>query len=109
MKYRVVFYQTNRGDSPVVDYLSDLDKSISPKYFKLIELLGEFGPKLGMPYSRKLTKNLNELRTRGRNPIRVIYTNIDNIYVILNAFLKKTNKTPMKEIRLAESRRLTLI
>jgi len=109
MEYKVVFYQSNRGNSPVVDYIDNLDKSVSPKYFKLIELLNEFGPRLGMPYSRKLTKNLNELRTRGKNPIRVIYTRVGNVYVILHAFQKKTNKTPTKEIKLAESRRLTLI
>jgi len=61
-----------------------------------------------MLYSRKLTKNLSELRTKGKNPIRIIYTIIENKYFLLHAFQKKTNKTPLQEIKTAEARRLIL-
>jgi len=62
-----------------------------------------------MPYSKKLTKNLYELRISGKVSLRIIYTQIDQFYVLLHAFQKKTNQTPKKEIQTAESRRLTLI
>ena len=109
MTYRVVLYQTARGNRPVRQYITNLDNSTFAKYLRLINLLTQSGPNLGMPYSKRLTSHLNELRVLGKNSIRVIYTQIDNIYVLLHAFQKKTRKTPTREIQTAESRRLTLI
>ena len=60
---------------------------------------------LGMPYSKKLTKEINELRIRGREEIRILYTfSKSNIY-LLHAFKKKTQKTSKKEIKTAEARK----
>lgn len=64
---------------------------------------------LHFPYSRKLTNHLSELRSHGDTKIRIIYTQINQKYILLHAFKKKTQKTPSKEIDIAEKRRLTLI
>lgn len=109
MSYEIVFFQTNRGDRPVQSFVYSLDKSTYSKYVRLIDVLFNYGPSVSMPYSRKLTKYLSELRTKGKNPIRIIYTLIENKYFLLHAFKKKTQKTPTKEIQIAEKRRLTLI
>lgn len=109
MNYRVVFFQTPRGDQVVADYVIKLDPATKSKYLRLIDLLQTYGPHLTMPYSKRLTPNLFELRTRGKKPIRVIYTQINHSYILLHVFQKQTNKTPQKEISTAESRRLTLI
>ena len=90
-------------------FILKLDKATYSKYLRLINTLTTYGPNITFPYSRKLTKNLSELRTTGKNPIRLIYTNNNNIFIILHIFQKKTNQTPFKEIQTAESRRLTLI
>lgn len=109
MSYEIVFFQTNRGDRPVQSFVYSLDKSTYSKYVRLIDVLFNYGPSVSMPYSRKLTKYLSELRTKGKNQIRIIYTLIENKYFLLHAFQKKTQKTPTKEIQIAEKRRLTLI
>lgn len=109
MSYQVIFFQNSRGDRPVQSYVRNLDKSTYSKYVRLTDILSNYGPLISMPYSRKLTKNLSELRTKGKNPIRIIYTLIENKYFLLHAFQKKTQKTPLKEIQIAEKRRLTLI
>ena len=109
MSYQVIFFQNSRGDRPVQSYVRNLDKSTYSKYVRLTDILSNYGPLISMPYSRKLTKNLSELRTKGKNPIRIIYTIIENKYFLLHAFQKKTQKTPLKEIQIAEKRRLTLI
>jgi phage-related protein len=75
----------------------------------LADLLANLGHTLPMPYSKKLTKELSELRIKGKNEIRIIYTQINGIYILLHAFAKKTQKTPFKEIQIAENRRLTLL
>jgi len=109
MNYELVFYVSNRGENLVQDFIESQDQSTRSKYARLIALLIEYGPALHFPYSRKLTKNLYELRSQGDTKIRIIYTQINQKFTILHAFKKKTQKTPFKEIKTAEQRRLTLI
>ncbi|MFA6007118.1 MAG: type II toxin-antitoxin system RelE/ParE family toxin [Candidatus Shapirobacteria bacterium] len=109
MSYKVKFYVSYRGEEVIKKFIVKLDKPTYSKYVHLIDSLAIYGPNISFPYSRRLTKCLSELRTTGKNPVRLIYTNINNIFVILHAFQKKTNKTPPQEIRTAESRKLTLI
>ncbi len=73
---------------------------------RIVELLTEFGPELGMPYSRAMGNGLFELRPRGREGegrALYCYTRGDRI-VVLHAFVKKTRSTPQRELRLARRR-----
>jgi phage-related protein len=58
------------------------------------------------PYSKKLVgyKNLFELRTVGASAIRLFYTVQNDIFYVLHAFNKKSQKTPQKEINTAVKR-----
>jgi phage-related protein len=64
-----------------------------------------------MPFARHLGEGLWELRLSGRDGIaRVIYFTVHpRRVVLLRAFVKKTQKTPPKEIRLARQRARTLM
>lgn len=75
-------------------------------YARMVELLLEFGPHLRMPHARAMGDGLFELRPRGREGIgRALYCYIDGArIVILHAFVKKTQETPDKELRLARKR-----
>jgi phage-related protein len=75
-------------------------------YARLVELLMEFGPNLRMPHSRALGDGLFELRLRGREGIgRALYCFVaGQRVVILHAFIKKTQETQEKELRLARKR-----
>ena len=109
MYYQVEFFCTFSGVRPVEKFINSQDQSTISKYARLATLLSQYGPILHYPYSRKLTKNLYELRSHGDTKIRIIYTCINQTYILLHAFKKKTQKTPSKEIKIAEFRRLTLI
>lgn len=109
MSFLVEFYSTPRGDKPVEKFINSQDQSTISKYARLAVLLSQYGPILHYPYSKKLTNNLYELRSHGDTKIRIIYTYLNKKYYLLHAFKKKTQKTPSKEISIAESRRLTLI
>lgn len=109
MSYKVAFYASCRGENIIQDFIDSQDQSTRSKYARLVALLIQHGPNLHFPYSRKLTKNLYELRSQGDTKIRIIYTQINQKFTILHAFKKKTQKTPSKEIKTAEQRRLTLI
>jgi len=73
---------------------------------RLVELLMEFGPDLRMPHSRALGGGLFELRPRGREGIgRALYCYlVGERVVVLHAFVKRTEATPEKDLRLARRR-----
>ena len=75
-------------------------------YARLVELLMEFGLDLRMPHSRAMGGGLFELRPRGREGIgRAFYCFVSGKrIVILHAFVKKTQETPEKELRIARRR-----
>lgn len=66
----------------------------------------EFGPDLGMPHTRAMSMGHFELRLKSREGIgRVFYcTLVDRKIVMLHQFVKKTDKTPPKELALARKR-----
>lgn len=86
-----------------VDVLAD--------YARLIELLAEHGPNLRLPHSKALGEGLFELRPRGRSGIgRAFYcfAGVRRI-VVVHAFIKKSQQTPDKELKLARKRAKELL
>ena len=81
-----------------VDVLAD--------YARLVELLAEYGPSIRLPHSRAFGDGLFELRPRGRSGIgRAIYCfRVGKRVVVLHAFIKKTQETPDRELKLARKR-----
>ena len=75
-------------------------------YGRLVELLAEHGPSLRLPHSRTFGEGLFELRPRGRSGIgRAFYCFLlGQRVVIVHAFIKKTQETPDKELKLARKR-----
>ena len=81
-----------------VDVLAD--------YARPIELLAQHGPSLRLPHSRAFGDGLFELRPRGRSGIgRAFYCFLlGKRIVVVHAFIKKTQETPDKELKLARKR-----
>lgn len=79
---------------------------IAADYARIVELLMEFGPMLRMPHSRAFGDGLFELRPKGRSGIgRAFYCFlVGRRVVVLHAFVKKTQQTPDREVRLARKR-----
>ena len=66
----------------------------------------EFGPNLGMPHTRAMGEGLFEIRVTGQEGIaRVFYcTIVRRRMVMLHAFIKKSQKTPKRELDIATRR-----
>ena len=81
-----------------VDLLAD--------YARLLELLAEHGPNLRLPHSRALGGGLFELHPRGKlGTGRAFYGFvIGKRVVVLHTFVKKTQQTPDRELKLARQR-----
>ncbi len=75
-------------------------------YARLAELLMEHGQNLRLPHSRAFGDGLFELRPRGKSVIgRAFYCFlVGRRVVVLHAFIKKTQQTPEKELKLARKR-----
>ena len=70
-------------------------------YLKVLELEG----KLELPYAKKVTRDLFEIRVKLKGEYRGFYAYLGKIdIVVLHFFRKKTQKTPVWELELARKR-----
>lgn len=105
--FEIIFYKTSDDICPVRDFLLDADIKMRAKISSLLEILEEYGNLLREPYSKYLRDGIFELRCQsGNNISRILYFfYYDNKIILTNGFIKKTNKTPIKELELAKSRK----
>lgn len=88
-------------DDDIEKFIFTLEKSTIAKILRTIDLLEQFGYKLGLPHSKKITKQLFELRICGKNNVRIFYTFHKNNIILLYGFVKKTQRLPKKELEMA--------
>ena len=101
MTWRITFYNKKVRSQVVA-----LPVGILASFLHIAELIERFGPQIGMPYTRNVGSGLFEIRARGREGIaRAIYCVLaGRELVVLNVFVKKSQKMPKKEIILARKR-----
>jgi len=101
MKYSITFYNEN-----VQAEIMGLPKTLAARFLTLADRMESSGPNLGEPHTQAFGDGLFELRLKGKEGIaRVFYcTLVGQRIVMLHSFVKKTQKTPPKERRLAQSR-----
>lgn len=109
MVWKVEYYVNRRGESPVKEFLAAQDERTQQKVVDSINILIESGPFLKPPYMKKLDRNLYELRIKSVVAVRVFYSPITGVYYLLHAFVKKTQKTPEREMKIALDRIKELI
>ncbi len=108
MDWKVEFYQRENGNIPVMEFLSSLSPKMRAKAYSEIELLKEHGIYLKEPYVKPIKgeqyKGIYELRIKlGSDVSRIFYfTYHRDTFVLLNGFLKKTDKTPKLELEKAK-------
>jgi phage-related protein len=90
----------------VEDEVLALSSGFVARFLRYAERMEVFGPDLGMPHTRAMGGGLFELRIKAAEGIaRVFYcTVVDRRIVFLHQFVKKTDKTPAKELRIAQNR-----
>jgi len=107
--FDVDFYEDKNGKQPVKDLLLELrGKASSSKDARIqyqrilthIRALETYGTRIGEPHVKHIDGNLWELRPQP-NRILFFYWR-DNKFILLHHFVKKTQKTPPKEIELAK-------
>ena len=99
-KFEVIFYETEKGEIPVIEFLDGLDVKMRAKMVRTIKMLEDNGNSLREPHSKPLGDGIFELRAKVASDIsRVLYFFfIGHRAVLTNGFVKKTDKTPAEEI-----------
>lgn len=112
--HKVRFYIDKNGNNPVAEYIADLaqkkDKDSRIKLNKIrdyIKVLSEYGTQAGEPYIKHLDGEIWELRPLRDRILFVGWAN--GSYVLLHQFMKKTQKTPEREIEKAKRELADLI
>ena len=106
-KFEVEFYTKDNGEKPAKDFILHLDVKMLAKVLGIINVLEEKGNQLREPYSKHLEDGIFEIRGRvGSDITRVLYFFYYEKKIILtNGFIKKTQETPKREIKLAKTYR----
>lgn len=101
MRYTISYY-----DVSVEDAVLALPPTLLARYFSLTDRMLEHGANLGEPHTQSFGDGLFELRLKGAEGIaRVFYcTRVGRQIVMLHCFVKKSQKTPLRERRIAEIR-----
>ncbi len=104
----ISFYRAASGKCPVADHLDTLSDVETTKIAWVLKLVREID-RIPSKYFKKLvnTKDIWEVRVDvGRNTFRLLgFSRGQELIVLTNSFQKKTRKTPVREINLAEKRK----
>ena len=104
MEWKVVFFESGRGEKPVEKFIKEQQSQAQAKIAHAIDLLKQYGSMVRMPHSKSLGVSLYELRIRGKEEIRILYVFKHRDIYLLHAFKKQTQKTPHKELEIALKR-----
>lgn len=103
---RIYFYISPSGDNPVSKFIDRLEIKTQRKISRIFAHMREFGLGNHIQNIKKLSgTNLWEIKIISQKSVRIIYAVIyKKDILLLNGFVKKTQKTPAKEIKTSELR-----
>ena len=108
MQWTVEYYVSENGKCPVREFIDALSPESKAKYIFIADLLTEYGLNVREPYVKPITgtRKLFEMRIKDKQNIhRIFYFAFTGkTLVLLHGFTKKTDKTPSREIDIAEKR-----
>ncbi len=101
MDYTITYYS-----EAVQAEILNLPDTLAARYIVLTRRIVALGPNLGEPHTKAFGEGLFELRLKGAEGIARVFfcTLVARRVVMLHSFIKKTDKTPPRERRIAEAR-----
>lgn len=101
MRYSIHYYSVE-----VQEEIMSLPDTLQARYIGLTQRMVEHGPHLGLPHTEAFGSGLFELRLKGAEGIARVFfcMMVKQEIVMLHSFIKKTQKTPQKELNIARLR-----
>ena len=107
-KLPVKFFRTTEGREPVREWLKALSQEERKAIGDDIRTV-QFGWPIGMPLVRKMEAGLWEVRVDLPNGVaRILFTVFEGDAVLLHGFVKKSDKTPLPDLKTARQRKRLL-
>ncbi|RKZ65260.1 MAG: type II toxin-antitoxin system RelE/ParE family toxin [Gammaproteobacteria bacterium] len=105
MSWKITFFNIK-----VEEGVLSFPDGILANLLHILEMIEEFGPAIGKPHTVPMGEGLFEIRAKGLEGIgRVLFCTIKGKeIVVLHSFIKKTRKTPKKELDKARKRQKEL-
>ena len=103
--WNIIFYEKADGKVPVQEFLDSLPEKHLAKALRDIDVLELYGTKLKEPHVKHIKGKLWELRIKSASDIsRIFYfIPVGPDIVLLHGFVKKEQKTPNREIEIANT------
>jgi len=103
---RVIYYTSLNHKNPIDDFLNSLNQKQQSKILRVFQSINDYGLSSALPHVKKLTGTpLWEIRILGKDNIRILYIlPSKQVVLVLHGFIKKTQKTSGKEIKIAIKR-----
>ena len=101
MAYSISYYSRE-----VQEDIMSLPVTLQARYIGLTQRMLEYGPNLGLPHTDAFGGGLFELRLKSAEGIARVFfcTMVEQEIIMLHRFIKKAQKTPLKELKLAKQR-----
>lgn len=105
-KTTIYYYISKSGENPVKQFIDSLVAKQQAKILRIFQYIEEYGLRIALPHIKKLINTpFWEIRILGRDNIRIIYVTLTKAGIlVLHGFIKKTQKTPEKELNTALKR-----
>ncbi|UUZ68383.1 type II toxin-antitoxin system RelE/ParE family toxin [Polaromonas sp. P2-4] len=99
-------YTINYYSDRVQEQIFELPDTLAARYIVLTRRMVALGPNLGEPYTKTFGDGLFELRLKGAEGIARVFfcTLVGKRIVMLHSFVKKTDRTPLRERDVAQTR-----
>ncbi len=106
MPTNVYYYTTLDGGNPTRIFIESLQEKQQRKVTRILTYIEKYGLVTAIPHIKKLISTpLWEIRVLGEDSIRIFYASVlTNSILLLHGFIKKSQKTPQKEINTALAR-----
>lgn len=101
MRWEISYY-----NEALQEDIAAFPAGIQARFIHLTDRMRIYGANLGMPHTKAMKNGLFELRMKSKEGIgRVFYcTLVGKRIVMLHSFIKKSQKTPSSELKIAVSR-----
>ena len=99
-------YTINYYSDAVQEQIMELPDTLAARYIVLTRRMIALGPNIGEPHTKAFGDGLFELRLKGAEGIARVFfcTLVGKHIVMLHSFIKKSERTPTRERKVAETR-----
>lgn len=100
---KIIYYTTANAQNPTRKFIESLSEKQQRKIIRILTYIEEYGLVTAIPHAKKLTGTpLWEIRILGQDNIRIFYVIMEkDAIIVLHGFIKKSQKTPSRELEIA--------